>query len=360
LVTFLSLALCMPALAQERLDIGIITVKQRDLADRLRDEISQGGSFSALARQHSVGPTASRGGRLGKVPLTRLRAEYQQAVKGLEPGKPSQVVPTEEGYNILYIFPEKVAEPAPLPAPEPQPSTGPETPQTGELDLSEPPNAKSGRLISEALENIAVGGFDGADGLLDKAREIYAADETAKLLKIALQLGKESDKGKEALKSTAIGMLAMQGGDFDEAAKNLDKALEHQATFWPALLMRANLHANLQEMKRARDLFANVLKLNPNSVMALESLGVYARDFENDERAREYFNRALAWIQNQPSRCTTWAPSRWIIRNWLKRKSTSGPAWSLILSVPGRQRSGLDTGAIKPPMPKPRGPTSIP
>jgi tetratricopeptide (TPR) repeat protein len=298
LATIIALAVGMPAMAQERLDIGIITVKQKDLADQLRTEILQGADFSSLAKAHSVGPTADRGGRLGRVPVKRLRSEYREAVKGLKPGVPSNVVPTEEGYSILYIFPVKVA---PLPQPSPQvPTPSPTTPQTGELDVMEPPHVKSGRLVSEALESLAVGELDAADKAIDKALKLYGADELAKLFKKTILLAKESPKATEALKSTAMAMISLQGGEFDDAKKYFDEALTHQATFWPAILLKANLYANLQQLKEAKELLAKVLQLNPNSVMALESLGIFARDLDNADTARSYLKKAIALDPKSP------------------------------------------------------------
>ena len=74
------------------------------LAEKLRSQLLEGASFEALAKQHSVAPTALRGGRLGQVPLKRLRTEFRQALSGLPANQPSKVVPTEGGSNILMRF----------------------------------------------------------------------------------------------------------------------------------------------------------------------------------------------------------------------------------------------------------------
>ena len=100
------LAFAGPSTAQsdEKVNLGIITVKQKDLANQLAKELAKGASFETLAKRNSVGPASFRGGRLGKVPYSRLRSEYRAALEGLAPGKPSKVIPTEEGYTILMRF----------------------------------------------------------------------------------------------------------------------------------------------------------------------------------------------------------------------------------------------------------------
>ncbi|MCA1905623.1 MAG: peptidyl-prolyl cis-trans isomerase, partial [Desulfarculus sp.] len=118
-----------PAWAQE-VDLGVITVKQKSLADTIRQRLLKGDSFESLAKNYSVGPAASRGGRLGRVPETRIRSEFMRALAGLAPGQPSGVVATEEGFNILMRFDAppalaKAPAPSPVPAPRPQAATAP-------------------------------------------------------------------------------------------------------------------------------------------------------------------------------------------------------------------------------------------
>ena len=241
IAVILTLALCIAAAAQERLDIGIITVKQKDLAEDLRGRIASGEDFAGLAKKHSVGPTANRGGRLGKVPLKRLRIEYRQAVKDLQPGQPSQVVPTEEGYSILYIFPDKPLAPAPSATPAPQllpPPTTQVQPE-GEIDVQATVQNRANRLLAEALESLAVEDVVVAEDRLNKALAVYPALETASLFKQAVQLAKESPQAKKALKSTALAMISLQSGAFDEAGKHFEEALAQKADFWPTMLMQA-------------------------------------------------------------------------------------------------------------------------
>jgi peptidyl-prolyl cis-trans isomerase SurA len=74
--------------------------KAEDLRRQLLDE---GADFEALARAHSDGPGASRGGRLPMVSTNDLIAEYAAAAAALEPGEISEVVRTRAGFHIIRL-----------------------------------------------------------------------------------------------------------------------------------------------------------------------------------------------------------------------------------------------------------------
>ncbi|MFH2128707.1 MAG: peptidylprolyl isomerase, partial [Pseudomonadota bacterium] len=193
LVVFL-LAFTLPALAQsdEKVDLGIITVKQKDLANQLAGELAKGASFETLAKRNSVGPASFRGGRLGKVPYARLRSEYRAALEGLAPNKPSKVIPTEEGYTILMRF-DQPGETGASPAPafqaggfkdlekstrfttnEPSMDTSPVTPEISPgapMQKSEPdaPYLAARRKVLAGVESLIAGKLKQAESNFSQA-----------------------------------------------------------------------------------------------------------------------------------------------------------------------------------------------
>ena len=68
------------------------------------DALEAGGDFQELAKAHSEGPCAEEGGLVGWVTKGDLVEALESVVFGLEVGKYSQVVETEEyGLQILYV-----------------------------------------------------------------------------------------------------------------------------------------------------------------------------------------------------------------------------------------------------------------
>lgn len=76
----------------------------RQKAEALRDSIlTHGSDFEELARRHSDGPGASRGGLLPMMPLSDLVSEYAAAASALEPGGISEVVRTRAGFHVIRL-----------------------------------------------------------------------------------------------------------------------------------------------------------------------------------------------------------------------------------------------------------------
>ncbi len=63
----------------------------------------EGSDFSALAQEHSEGPTKERGGDLGFFPNGRMVPTFDKAVFSLQPGEISEVVETQFGYHIIKL-----------------------------------------------------------------------------------------------------------------------------------------------------------------------------------------------------------------------------------------------------------------
>jgi len=73
-------------------------IKALDKASNKKDE------FIKLAKEKSTGPSASKGGYLGKFPETQMVPEFSKAAKVLNKGSYSKVpVKTQFGYHVIYL-----------------------------------------------------------------------------------------------------------------------------------------------------------------------------------------------------------------------------------------------------------------
>ena len=70
-------------------------------ARRLRQQLSEGAAFAALAREFSRGPTAGQGGQVGWVQPEQLAAELDDAIAKLSVG---QISPPVETLGGIYLF----------------------------------------------------------------------------------------------------------------------------------------------------------------------------------------------------------------------------------------------------------------
>jgi peptidyl-prolyl cis-trans isomerase SurA len=73
-------------------------------AKRIVDQIRQGGSFIAYARQFSEASTAAVGGDLGWIRLPQLPAELATVARELQPGQMVGPVEVPGGFSILYLI----------------------------------------------------------------------------------------------------------------------------------------------------------------------------------------------------------------------------------------------------------------
>lgn len=81
-----------------------VRMRAMEQAQAIRDSIVDGGaSFEEMARRHSQGPSAPRGGLIPLIPLNDLVAEYAAAASALEPGEVSEVVETEFGFHVIRL-----------------------------------------------------------------------------------------------------------------------------------------------------------------------------------------------------------------------------------------------------------------
>jgi len=73
-------------------------------ARRIVEQLRQGGSFVAYARQYSQASTAAVGGDLGWIRLAQLPAELATAARQLQPGQLYGPVEVPGGFSIIYLI----------------------------------------------------------------------------------------------------------------------------------------------------------------------------------------------------------------------------------------------------------------
>ena len=305
LTAILSLALVCPAWA-DTLNLGLITVKDKDQAERLRSEMLKGADFEKLAREYSVGPAASRGGRLGNVSTDRIRSEYRAAIKGLKTNTPSAVVPTEEGFTILMLFAPTAQKPKPetkvasRPTPPPvvaPPPTGPkapemQTPAQPLPELKETPYITARSLVMSGVEAMNAGDFKRARDQLGQAIKANPKDQNATFF---LQIVEETLSGKlkeGAVQNFAQGFLDMLNGKLNEARDTFNQASLTDPQFWQAGLFEAEVWATMGNTKRAAARLQGVLRVNPKSARAHLTLGRIAQDDGRLDEAKKEFETA--------------------------------------------------------------------
>ncbi|MDF2638416.1 MAG: peptidylprolyl isomerase [Novosphingobium lindaniclasticum] len=73
-------------------------------ANQIMQQLRQGGSFVAYARQYSQASTASVGGDLGWVRLGQLPGEVSAAVRDMQPGQLAGPIEIPGGFDIVYLI----------------------------------------------------------------------------------------------------------------------------------------------------------------------------------------------------------------------------------------------------------------
>jgi peptidyl-prolyl cis-trans isomerase SurA len=75
-----------------------------DNAHKIVEQLKQGGSFVAYARQYSQASTAAVGGDLGWIKLAQLPTELAQAASEIQTGQLVGPIKIPGGYSILYLI----------------------------------------------------------------------------------------------------------------------------------------------------------------------------------------------------------------------------------------------------------------
>ncbi|MBK5930503.1 peptidylprolyl isomerase [Halochromatium salexigens] len=91
-----------------------ILLDDKDKAQALIEQLNaaDGEGFAELAEEHSLGPTAEKGGDLGWFDARRMVKPFADAVAEMEPGTYSQQpVQTQFGWHVIKLEETRIAEP---------------------------------------------------------------------------------------------------------------------------------------------------------------------------------------------------------------------------------------------------------
>jgi peptidyl-prolyl cis-trans isomerase SurA len=88
----------------------------KEKAAAVLQQLRQGGDFVTLAKLHSEGPSADRGGMLGTFRSGELLPGFEEAVAGLQPGEISDLVRTRVGWHIIRVEDKKAGDYQPFEA----------------------------------------------------------------------------------------------------------------------------------------------------------------------------------------------------------------------------------------------------
>ncbi|MDY0220151.1 MAG: SurA N-terminal domain-containing protein [Desulfobacterium sp.] len=80
-----------------------ILLTDRDVAASVRERLENGEEFKDLAREFSKAPNAGDGGLLGSFTLDTLSKQLQTAVGRLDQGEYTDVLSTDQGFQIFFL-----------------------------------------------------------------------------------------------------------------------------------------------------------------------------------------------------------------------------------------------------------------
>lgn len=84
-----------------------ILVKGEDNAKSIMDLVVSGGNFSEVAKEHSLCPSAKKGGDLGWFPRGVMVKEFEKAAFEADKGELVGPVKTHFGYHIIKVLDKK-------------------------------------------------------------------------------------------------------------------------------------------------------------------------------------------------------------------------------------------------------------
>ena len=78
-----------------------ILVKDKELAEKLKQQLAKGANFQALAKKHSICPSAKRGGDLGEFPPGKMVKAFDNVVFKKPLLTVHGPVKTKFGYHLI-------------------------------------------------------------------------------------------------------------------------------------------------------------------------------------------------------------------------------------------------------------------
>jgi parvulin-like peptidyl-prolyl isomerase len=98
----------------EMVSLSIITVKTEDEAKNILKKIEEGKDFAELAKEYSIGPTASKGGDISLRPRKAMKKEFADIVSNMKIGEIKGPVRTEADYSIVKLTDRKEQDVVPF------------------------------------------------------------------------------------------------------------------------------------------------------------------------------------------------------------------------------------------------------
>ena len=80
-----------------------ILVKDEDQAKTILSDLKEGKAFEEMAKEHSIGPTGKKGGKLDWFDLNNMVPEFSTALMVLSEGDISQPVKTKFGWHLIKL-----------------------------------------------------------------------------------------------------------------------------------------------------------------------------------------------------------------------------------------------------------------
>lgn len=81
-----------------------ILVETEEEAKEVLQKLEEGQEFSELAKEFSIGSSASTGGDIGFINKGTLMPEIEDQLFILDPGEVSEIIPTESGFHIFKVI----------------------------------------------------------------------------------------------------------------------------------------------------------------------------------------------------------------------------------------------------------------
>ncbi|MCG8567322.1 MAG: peptidyl-prolyl cis-trans isomerase [Desulfobacterales bacterium] len=71
--------------------------------DDVKDKLAKGADFKAVAKEFSMASNAGDGGELGVFDINNFSDVIKDAVQGLKKGDVSEIIPTGQGFQLIYV-----------------------------------------------------------------------------------------------------------------------------------------------------------------------------------------------------------------------------------------------------------------